>query len=230
VTVPVALESSAERSLRAAPRQVVSRVAGVAAVLVGAAAFTVASHTHGLAHVARFAGAYSPARLAAGRVWTLPLSAFLLGHPKMVGPTSVMFALLFLPYALLRGIGRAGITGMAGHVVSTLVVAAVVLPAAALGSVDATRVVHAPDYGASAALAACAGGLAVVLARRHRVAGIVLPALVAGYFLFHLAAVPQTAANVADVEHLVALGTGALVEWSFFVHGSRFPRPRLPRA
>ena len=229
MTIPVAIEASAVPSRWCASRRAVSRVGGVAAVLGAAAAFTVASHTHGLAHLARFAGGYSPARLAAGHVWTLPLSAFLLGHPKMLGPTSVMFGMLFLPYTMLRGIGRAGITGMAGHVVSTLLVAVVVLPAAALGSADATRVVHAPDYGASAALAACAGGLTVLLARRHRIGGIVLPMLVAGYFLVHLAAVHQSAANVADVEHLVAFGTGALVEWRILVHGSLLPRPR-PRA
>jgi hypothetical protein len=200
-----------------ATRHGLSRVAGIVVVLGIAAAFTVASHTQGLSHVARVAAAYSPARLAAGRVWTLPLSALLLGHPKMIGPTSVMFALLFLPYALVRGLGRTLVTGLAGHVVSTLVVAAWALPAAALGSMVATAVVHTPDYGASAFLAACAGGLAVVIARRSRALGLTLLALVVAYFTIHLVVVHQVIANVADVEHLAALATGAVVEWRIFV-------------
>jgi hypothetical protein len=198
-------------------RHTVSRVAGIVVVLGIAAAFTVASHAHGWSHMARVAAAYSPAHLADGRVWTLPLSALLLGHPKMIGPTSVMFALLFLPYALVRGLGRTLVTGLAGHIVSTLVIAAWALPAAAFGSVVATQVVHTADYGASAFLAACAGGLAVVITRRSRVLGLVLLALVVAYFTDHLVSVHQVAANVADVEHLVALGTGALVEWRIFV-------------
>jgi hypothetical protein len=212
-------------------RNVLFRVGGIVLVLGVAAAFTVASHTSGLSHLARFAAAYSPARLAAGRVWTLPLSALLLGHPKMIGPTSVMFALLFLPYALVRGLGRTIVTGLSGHVVSTLVVAAWVLPASALGSAVATQVVHTPDYGASAFLAACAGGLMVVIARWRRAVGLILLALVVAYFVMHLVEVHQVVANVADVEHLVALATGALVEWRVFVLpstqrlSSRRPRP-----
>ena len=156
-------------------------------------------------------------------MWTLPTSFLLLGHPKALGVTSVMFALLFLPYALVRGVGRSLLTGLAGHIAATLIVAAWAFVASGLGSALATGVVHTPDYGASAFLAACAGGLAVVIARRHAVLGAVVLLAVAAFFTLNLVEVHQVASNVADVEHLTALLTGAFVEWRFAV----LPAPSL---
>jgi hypothetical protein len=212
-------------------RRAAVRAAGVVGVLALSTAVTFASHSATTAGVAGFLAKYSPSRLAAGRVWTVPASAFLLGHPHMLGPTSAMLALVFLPYALWRGVGRAGITAMSGHVVATLVVAAVVLPGSWLGWTTGTTIAHTLDYGSSAALAACAGGLAVLIGRRLPVAGpvagpvigTVLLAVVAGFFAIHLLSVPKLDANVADVEHLVALFTGAAVEWSLVM---RKPRPQ----
>ncbi|MFN8026157.1 MAG: hypothetical protein U0W40_07325 [Acidimicrobiia bacterium] len=77
-------------------------VGGLLVVLGVAFGVTVASHSSGFSSAARYAAAYSPGRFVSGRVWTLPLSVLLLGHPKMIGMTSVMFALLFLPYAMAR--------------------------------------------------------------------------------------------------------------------------------
>ena len=210
---------------RAGARLAVARVAGIVGVLALATAVTFASHAPATAKVTSFLAKYSPARLAAGRVWTLPTSAFLLGHPHMLGPTSLMIALVFLPYALWQGIGRAGITAMSGHIVSTLVVAAVVLPGSLLGWSTATTITHTLDYGSSAALAACAGGLAVLLGRQIPVVGGLVLALVAGFFVVHLLTVPKLDANVADIEHLVALFTGAAVEWSLAMMRSRRPLP-----
>jgi hypothetical protein len=86
------------------------------------------------------------------------------------------------------------------------------------------------DYGASAVLSACAGGLAVVLARRRRILGVALFAAVAAWFLYDLAVVARTAANVADIEHLVALLTGAAVEWRVSMSQSRAEAPVVARA
>jgi hypothetical protein len=195
--------------------RVALRVVGVVAVLGAAALATIASHTASTAALVSYLAKYSPDRLADGRVWTVPISAFLLGHPRMIGPTTFFVVLIFLPYALWRGLGRAAVAAMSGHVVSTLAVAAVVLPAAALGWTTASSIARALDYGASAALAACAGGLAVAIAQRFRALGLVVFVGVAGWFVFGLATVRQPMANVADVEHLVALLTGAAVEaWS----------------
>ncbi len=209
--------------MNARARIALTRTGGIVAVLAVAAAVTVASHTPGMSQPTRYLAAYSPARLAAGRVWTLPTSFLLLGHPKALGVTSVMFALLFLPYALVRGIWRALVTGMAGHIAATLVIAAWAFVAAGLGSAVATSVVHTPDYGASAFLAACAGGLAVVIARRNAVLGAVVLIAVAAFFTVNLVVVHQVVSNVADVEHLTALVTGAFVEWRFAV----LPAPSL---
>jgi hypothetical protein len=194
-------------------RVMATRVASVVAVLGACALLTIAGKASGTASAVGYLAKYSPDRLADGRVWTLPTSAFLLGHPRMIGPTTFFTVLFFLPYVLCRGIVRAGIVAMSGHLLSTLVVAAVVLPAAALGSPTYLSVAHTLDYGASAALAACAGGLVVVIGRRWpTLAGIVL-ALVTLWFVRQIALNRHPLADVPDVEHLVALATGVFLEW-----------------
>lgn len=198
------------RSLRA--HRAAQRALGVVGVLGVAAAVTIASKAPGTAPLVSYVAKYSPDRLADGRVWTLPTSAFLLGHPHMIGPTTFFVALIFLPFALWRGLTRAAIVGMTGHVTSTLAVAAVVLPGAALGWSGAASIAHTLDYGASAALAACAGGLAIAIGRRVPALGVLVFVAVAGWFTFSLATVHHPMANVADVEHLVALGTGMVME------------------
>ena len=194
-------------------RAAVLRTAAVAAVLGIAAAVTIASHTSSTASAVSYLAKYSPARLADGRVWTLPTSAFLLGHPRMIGPTTFFVALIFLPYALWRGLARAGMVAMSGHILSTLVVFAAVLTASAFGSTTATSIAHTLDYGASAALAACAGGLAVALGRRVPAIGVLVLIAVASWFVYGLVTVGQRRADVPDVEHLLALCTGVVIEW-----------------
>ena len=194
-------------------RVMATRVASVIAVLAACALATVAAKAPGTASAVSYLAKYSPDRLADGRVWTLPTSAFLLGHPRMIGPTTFFTVLFFLPYVLRCGILRAGIVAMSGHLLATLVVAAVVLPAAALGSPTYLTVAHTLDYGASAALAACAGGLVVVIGRRRPTpAGIVL-VLVTMWFVGQIALNRHPLADVPDVEHLVALSTGVFLEW-----------------
>jgi hypothetical protein len=154
---------------------------------------------------------YSPDRLAHGAVWSVPASAFLVGHPSMLGLTSVFAVLVFLPFCLAAGARAAAIVGMAGHCVSTMLIAAIVLPAAALGSHDAFRVVHMGDYGASAFLAALAGGMVVLLRPRACVASIVLAGGLLLFFGASLVTHGDLMHNVADVEHLTAIGVGACV-------------------
>jgi hypothetical protein len=209
-------------------RQATLRVLGVLAVLGLTAVVTFAAIAPSTASLINYLAKYSPDRLADGRVWTLPMSAFLVGHPHMIGPTTFFIVLIFLPYALWRGLVRAGIVAMSGHVVSTLVVAAVVLPASAMGLSEATSIARSLDYGASAALAACAGGLAVALARRVRPLGVLVLVSVVGWFVYSLVTIRQTMSNVADVEHLVGLGTGMAVEWWFERH--REPSTAVARA
>lgn len=205
-------------------RQAAIRTGAVAAVLGVAALCTIASQRSSTSSAVSYLAKYSPERLADGRIWTLPASAFLVGHPHMIGPTTFFVVLIFLPYALWKGIGRAGIAAMSGHVLSTLAVAAVVLPASSMGWSTGRSIAFSTDYGASAALAACAGGLIVALWRRAPVVAAVVLVAVAGWFVNGLVTVHTPMANVADVEHLVALGTGMVVEWWF---GTRRGRTRV---
>jgi len=155
--------------------------------------------------LARFCCWYSPARLAGGAFWTLPGSALLLPFVHMVGPTTVMTAALLLPYALIAGTRRAWGAFFTGHVVATLAVAVVVLPAAGWNWLPAVVLRDRSDLGASAGLAAAAGALAVRLGWRR--GGLVAGAVVA-YFGTHLLLTHR----LSDVEHLVALTAGAAFE------------------
>jgi hypothetical protein len=165
---------------------------------------------------------YSPDRLVHGALWALPASALLVGHPSMLGLTSVFAALVFLPFCLAAGARAAVIVGMAGHCTSTLLVAAVVVPAAALGSRDASHIVHMGDYGASAFLAALAGGMVVLLWPRARPAALLLAGALLLFFGRSLLIHSDLMHNIADVEHLAALGVGALVTLRLHTNA---PRP-----
>jgi hypothetical protein len=183
------------------------RAAAGAAALIGLAAAVSVAWAHPATRpVARFCCWYSPARLAGGAVWALPGSALLLPFLHMIGPTTVMTAALFVPYALAAGARRAWGAFFTGHVAATLAVAAVVLPAAAWHWAPAVVVSHHSDLGASAGLAATAGALAAWLGRRR--GGAVIAVAVAGYFGLHLALTHE----LADVEHLMALCAGAAFE------------------
>lgn len=124
-----------------------------------------------------------------------------------------MTGLLLVPYMLLRGPWRSIGTFFAGHVVATLGVALVILPGWWYGWASATLLAHAGDVGPSAGLAACAAGLAVAVARHRHALGVGLLAALAGAFVFWMVAVDhQLPQYLADVEHLLAIGTGVVVE------------------
>jgi hypothetical protein len=177
-----------------------------AAALVGLAATVSVAWAHPATRpLARFCCWYSPARLASGAFWTLPGSALLLPFFNMVGPTTVMTAALFLPCALIAGARRAWGAFFTGHVVATLVVAAVVLPGARWNWLPAVVLRDRSDLGASAGLAAAAGALAVRLGWRR---GGLVAGTVAAYFGTHLLLTHR----LSDVQHLVALTAGAAFE------------------
>ena len=159
---------------------------------------------------------YSPERLLHGRVWTLPLSGLLPPKVGNIGPTTIMTTAVLVPYVLLRGPWRAIGRFFAGHVVATLAVAALVLPAAALGSGEAAKVVRAPDFGVSAGLAAVAGAMVIVLWRRRGpIAGGLLLLGVLGFFAFRLLTTASLGHHLAETEHLVAAAVGIFVEQRF---------------
>jgi hypothetical protein len=194
-------------------RVLAGRVAGIALVLAATGLITVLAHRRATSGVVNYLARYSPAALEHGRIVTLPASAFLVGRPRMLGPTTFFVVLLLVPYALAKGVGKAARAGLAGHCLSTLVIAAVALPGAALGWATANTVAHQADYGASAALAAVAGALAVLLFRRWPAAGLLVAGVVVWIFVSSLMKYADLGHNVADVEHLVAVAVGASIEW-----------------
>lgn len=156
---------------------------------------------------------YSPNRFIGGQVWTLVLSGLL--PPKLgnIGLTTILMTVVLVPYVLLRGPWRAVGRFLAGHVGATLAVAAIVLPAAALGSSGAAAVARAPDFGVSAGLAGVAGALVVVVWRRWSpVAAGLLFAGVFGFFTVHLLATTSLGHHLSETEHLIAGGIGVVLE------------------
>jgi hypothetical protein len=168
---------------------------------------------------------YQPVRLVHGDVWTVLGSAFLLVNPHPFGPTVLLTAAVFLPYVLTRGFGRALAVFISGHVAATVGPALAIITAAALHVDGAHRLLHHSDVGMSAGLAAAGGALGVVVIRERPAAGgLVLAALVA----FFVLGTGRTA-YLAQVEHALALVTGAGVEWHLGTR-SGDPRPAEPVA
>ncbi len=162
------------------------------------------------------------------RPQTLIGSAFYLPNVQMVGITTVFTVALFVPYVLARGAGWSVRVFLTGHVVATLAASAVVIPGDWLGWRDAVHIVHSSDVGASAGLAACAGGLAILLGRRWRwVGGLLLIGLYA-FFVQNLSGARLLAA-LAELEHIVALTTGVVLElwWLPRNDGHLWPRHRV---
>lgn len=188
------------------------RFLGVAAFLTVPVALSLLSAdgvTHDAAH---FLAGYSPEHLAHGAVWTVPLSALLLPNVRMIGPTTVFTIAFLLPYALLRGPVRALVVFFAGHIVATLGVAVVAIGGHIIEWSTVAPLYRHLDLGASSGLAAVVGGLAGALFSRSRPAGLLVAAVVAGYFFLSLARSPGIIHDAAEVEHLVALGVGLIVE------------------
>lgn len=156
---------------------------------------------------------YSPDRFAGGQVWTLPLSGVLPPKLDSIGDNTIVMTIVLVPYVLVRGPWRAVGRFFAGHVGATLAVAAIVLPAAALGSSEAAAVARSPDFGVSAGLAAVAGALVVVAWRRvSPVAGGLLLAGVVGFFVVHLLTTTSLGHHLSETEHLIAAGIGIVLE------------------
>ncbi len=160
------------------------------------------------------------------RPQTLIGSAFYLPNIQMVGLTTVFTIAVFLPYVLARGMGWALRVFLAGHVIATLAIAVVVIPGDWLGWGEAIHIVHSSDRGASAGLAACAGGLAILIHRRWPWIGALV---LAGLYAFFLDSLTHMHGlnRLAEIEHLIALTVGIGLEaWWLPHHGGRlWPGP-----
>lgn len=146
--------------------------------------------------------AASPAAFGEGRVWLLATSAFLADRPAAAS----ILGLLVVGLAAVRlcGIRVTWLAAATGHVVSALVVYAVVELARLAAPAAFASVVNVPDYGTSAVIAAWIGAIACLLWRRGRrgfaVALVVASALVGWYC--------EGTLTFLDTEHAVALALG----------------------
>ncbi len=185
-------------------RRAAGGAAGALGLLGACLAVSVAGHHAATEAVVTACCRYFPGRLARGELWTVVGSAFFLPDVRMVAPTTLATMLLFVPYAVAAGARPALRAFFTGHGVATMAVAAVVLPGAALGWPPAVALSTRSDIGASAGLAAVAGAACVRFDRRR--AGPALLAALAIGFGLNLA----RGHRVVDVEHLLALATGAV--------------------
>ena len=156
---------------------------------------------------------YSPARLVHGEVWTLPFSALFAAKPHAIGRTTLLPFLVLGPFVMICGAWRPVRSFFAGHIVATLAAAVMIIGGASLGWHEGHVLYHAVDKGVSAGVAGAGGAFAVVVARsRWRPVAIVIVGTLVT--LFTVAIFMEGPSHVlADSEHLVALATGALIEW-----------------
>jgi hypothetical protein len=149
--------------------------------------------------------ACSPARLAAGHVWTLLSSALVIDGPPVVQIAGTAVVIGAVVYDL--GAGALWAAALVGHLGATLAAYAGIglLWLVARGSVRG--IAHAPDFGISAVWAAALGALVVAAAWRpasHPRLGLALGALC----LFTLVVLVPLHGELADVEHLLAFLLG----------------------
>jgi hypothetical protein len=160
--------------------------------------------------------ASSPARVAAGRLWPLVTSAFVVAGTPVVQllATAVLLGVVIRLY----GAGLFWLTAAAGHLGATLVTYAGVGVLWLVSRADVDSVVDAPDYGISAIWSAALGALAVGAAAAPRWRR---PALAAtAVCLLALVAPTPFAGDLAGIEHVVAFALGAAVtRWRLRVSG-----------
>jgi len=168
--------------------------------------------------VIRWLSVYSPERFAHGALWTLPLSALLVGHIELAGVTVTFFVAVVVPYLVFAGPLRALKVFVAAHVLATMTAFAVIAAAAMAGSTWGQQWWSRPDYGASAGLVGIAGALFVLLCMQRRsllgrVVGVFAMAGTTAFFVDGVIAEGGPRHGIIDVEHLLGLLVGCLLEW-----------------
>jgi lysyl-tRNA synthetase class 2 len=171
-----------------------------------------------LTHAAiRWLSVYSPSRFASGALWTLPFSALLVGHITLAGVTVTFFVTVVVPYLILAGPMRALVVFVIAHVGATMTAFVIICVGSAAGVGWGHRLWLQPDYGASAGLAGIAGALFLVLCWQRRslalrVVGVFAAAGTTAFFVHGVVAWNGPAHGIVDVEHLLALVIGGILE------------------
>ncbi len=208
------------RPRRSAGRRAVliaTRLAGLLALIAAPSLVTTFSRSHSsFANDVRDLCNYSPDRLLHGYVWTVITSGLVTPRLRNVHQVTFVGLAVLVPFVLLRGAWETVKVFFSGHIVSTLVIAVIVLPGAALGWQTAHTVAHTIDNGVSAGLAAVGGALAVVAWRWSRPLGAVLLAALAMFLGGMLIFKPFSfGREIAGIEHFIAIAVGAFVEWCY---------------
>jgi hypothetical protein len=188
------------------------RFLGIAAFLTLPVGLSLLGADGATRNAVHFLAGSSPERVAHGAIWTVPLSALLLPDVRMIGPTTVFTIAFLVPYALLRGPVRALVVFFAGHVVATIGLAMVAIGGHLAHWSTVEPLYRHLEIGASCGLAAVVGGLAGAMYTRSRIIGGAVMLGVAGYFVLVLAGHPGVIHDAREIQHLVALAVGLLIE------------------
>ena len=170
---------------------------------------------------------YSTTRFVHGAVWTLPFSGLVVSRPTRVGTKLGVLILVGAIYLLWAGPGRAVVRFAAAHVVPTVLALSAILVAGALASPAGHHLYRMSDTGISAGLAGTAGALIVLAWRRQLHAFALVIAVGLGALFCYGLATEHLPGVLADAEHLLAMGVGALVELRWPVPP---PTPAVPIA
>jgi hypothetical protein len=212
IPTPSPRRSSGQRAVLIA-----TRLAGLVVLIAVPSAVTALADAHTrLAHDVRDLTDYSPDRLIHGHAWTVITSGVVGPRLRDVHEMTIVLVAVLVPFALLCGAWQTVKVFLSGHILSTLAIAVVVLPGAALGWHTAYTAVHTIDNGVSAGLAAVGGALAVVAWRWSRALGgfllVALAAFLAGMLIFKPFSFGR---ELSGIEHFIAVVVGAFVEWRY---------------
>ena len=168
----------------------------------------------------RWLSVYSPSRFSHGALWTLPFSALLVGHITLAGVTITFFTTVVVPYLVLAGPMRTFVVFVIAHVGATMAAFAIIGIGSVIGVGWGHRLWVQHDYGASAGLTGIAGALFLLLCLQRRSlalrpVGVFAAAATIAFFLHGVVAEGRPGHGIVDIEHLLGLFIGGVLEWTY---------------
>lgn len=183
------------------------RVRGAALTASAAVAVsTVVTVANRLGEFRLSALASSPAAVGEGKVWLVVSSALLADRPavvSLIGFWIVGFAALLVCSARLVAGAAVG-----GHILSALAIYGVIGVARLASPHAFASVMHVPDYGMSAIIAAWLGAMAGVLWRRHQELGPRLLVILGTLVCLGVGLLFRPDMTFLDSEHVLAYALG----------------------
>jgi lysyl-tRNA synthetase class 2 len=214
-TIDPAVRGSAPPRTR---RRWVGQLAGSLAIVAVGGAWWLGDVTPATHRAIRWLSVYSPDRFAHGALWTLPLSALLVGKIPLAGITVTFFVAVVVPYLLFAGPRRMVIVFAVAHVGATGSAFVIIWLGGFANSAWGHLWWFTQDYGASAGLTGVAGALFVLLCLQRRSLTLQLLSVftasgVVAFFLPGVVAMHNTQHGIVDVEHLLGLVIGGTMEY-----------------